>query len=303
MARRPSTRRTVTDAPTEPLAPSGTVTREYEEVERPGPPLPPERPPRAWYDEIGWALLGLLLLVGVGFLIWWFAFHDNTAKATVPAVTGQRVASAVDELQARGFKVKIVPVVHPEPRGTIFREIPGAGSRVDKGSTVQVLQSTGPAAKPVPNAVGLTEAAGRDRLVAAGFQVTEARVFSNDQPPGKIVAQNPAAGSKAGKGSTVRINVSKGTATVVVPDVVGMTLGEAETQIAKAGLKPVVQLRVPSAQPPGTVVAQNPPGGQAKRGSAVRLNVSTGSAASSGASGATGASGPTGASGATGATG
>jgi len=71
-----------------------------------------------------------------------------------------------------------------------------------------------------------------------------------------------------------------------------MTLGEAETQLAKADLKPVVQLRVPSAQPPGTVVAQDPPGGQAKRGSTVRLNVSTGRAA--GGTGATGAGGPTG---------
>jgi eukaryotic-like serine/threonine-protein kinase len=296
MARgRPRTRRTVTDAPTEPLASSGTVTREYEHVERePAPPPPLERPPRAWYDELGWALLGLLLVVAVGFAIWWFGFHRGTSKATVPAVTGERVAAAVDTLQGRGFKVKIVPVVHPERAGIVFRVVPAAGSRVAKGSTVQVLQSTGPAAVPVPNAVGLTEAAGRDRLVAGGFQVTESRVFS-DQPPGKIVAQNPPAGSKAGKGSSVRINVSKGSATVVVPDAVGMTLGQAETQIAKAGLKPVVQLRVPSAQPPGTVVAQNPPGGQAKRGSTVRLNVSTGSAAgATGATGTNGSGGPTG---------
>ena len=294
MAReRPRTRRTVTDEPAEPLAPTGTATREYERVEQePVPPAPPERPPHAWYDELSWGLLSLLLLVAVGFVIWWFGFHNNTSKATVPTVTGQRVAAAVDALQARGFKVKIVPVVHPERAGLVFRVIPDVGSRVDKGSTVQVLQSTGPAAKPVPNAVGLKEAAGRDRLVAAGFEVTEARVFS-DQPPGTIVAQSPTAGSKAGKGSSVRVNVSKGTATVVVPNVVGMTLGEAETQIAKAGLKPAIQLHVPSAQPPGTVVAQNPPGGQAKRGSTVRLNVSTGSAA--GPTGPTGTSGgPTG---------
>jgi eukaryotic-like serine/threonine-protein kinase len=236
--------------------------------------------------------------VAIGFAIWWFAVHDRTSKKTVPAVSGMPVAAAVNELQDRGFKVRIVSQPHPERRGTVFREIPPAGSRIDKGSTVQLLSSKGPSTVSVPNAVGLTEAAGRDRLVAAGFKVTEAKVF-NDAKVGTIVAQSPAAGSKVAKGTAVRVNVSKGTATVIVPNVVGQSVGDAETELAKAGLKPVVQLHVPSAKPEGTVVAQNPPGGKAKRGSRVALNVSTGEAAA-GASGATGPSGPTGATGPTG---
>ena len=285
----PRRRRIVPDAPTEPLPAVGTVTREYETIDEPVPPPPPvDPPPRAWYDQVGRALLAVLLLVVVGFVIWWFAVHDRTSRKTVPAVTGMSVAAAVNELQDRGFKVRIVAQPHPERAGTVFRQIPPAGSRLDKGSTVQLLNSSGPSTISVPNAVGLTEADGRDRLVAAGLEVTETRVFA-DAKPGTIVAQSPAAGSKAAKGAAVRVNVSKGSATVVVPNVVGMSLGEAETQLAKAGMKPAVQLRVPSAQPAGTVVAQNPPGGQAKRGSRVGLNVSTGSAA-----GASGPTGPTG---------
>ena len=216
-------------------------------------------PPRALYDQVGWALLAVLLLVVVGFVIWWFAVHDRTSKKTVPAVTGMSVAAAVNELQDRGFKVRIVAQPHPERAGTVFRQIPPAGSRLDKGSAVQLLNSSGPSTISVPNAVGLTEADGRDRLVAAGLEVTETRVFA-DAKPGTIVAQSPAAGSKAAKGAAVRVNVSKGSATVVVPNVVGMSLGEAETQLAKASLKPAVQLRVPSAQPAGAVVAQDPAG-------------------------------------------
>lgn len=277
------------DAPTEPLAPSGAGTREYEVVEEAAPP--PERPPRAWHDEIGWALLVLLLLVAIGFAIWWFGFHRGTSKATVPPVAGQPVAAAVNTLESHGFKVQIVSQPHSGPPGIVFQEIPPAGSRIAKGSTVQVLASKGPSTVTVPNAVGLAEATARDRLVGAGFKVTETRVFAQEQA-GTVISQSPAAGSKLAKGAAVAIKVSKGTGLVIVPNVVGMTLGEAETQIAKAGLKPVVQLRVPSAQPPGTVVAQNPPGGQAKRGSDVRMNVSTGGGSGSG--GATGATGPTG---------
>jgi serine/threonine-protein kinase len=289
----------VVDSPTEPLAPVGSTTAEYETVEeRPGPPPPPEPPPRAWYDEIGWALLALLLLVAVAFAIWWFGFHNRGAsKRTVPVVTGQPVAAAVNTLQDHGFKVQIVSQVHASKPGIVFREVPSAGTRLKKGSTVQVLASKGPGTIAVPNAVGLSEAAGRDRLVTAGFKVTETRVFS-DQKAGTVIDQAPAAGSKIAKGAAVQIKVSKGSGLVIVPNVVGQSTGDALTALAKVGLKGVVQLHVPSAQPPGTVVAQNPPGGKAKRDSTVRLNVSTGTGSSgSGSGGTTGATGPTGATG------
>lgn len=305
MPRRPRRPRTTADSPTEPLdalGPDGGQTLEYERVEQRPVPPPPEPPPRAWYDELGWALLALLVLVVVGVAVWWFVFHRGAAKRTVPAVTGMPLAAAaVNALQDRGFKVRVVSQVHAGRAGTIFGEIPAAGSRVGKGSTVEILESKGPATVPVPNAVGLAEAAGRDRLVAAGFKVNEVRIFGNEKV-GSITAQSPAAGSKAPRGSTVRINVSQGSATVIVPNIVGSSVGNAETTLAKAGLKGVVQLHVPSAQPPGTVVAQDPPGGQAKRGSEVKLNVSTGggSSAATGAGGPSGPSGPTGPTGTTG---
>jgi beta-lactam-binding protein with PASTA domain len=96
------------------------------------------------------------------------------------------------------------------------------------------------------------------------------------------------AGAKAPKGASIRINVSKGTGVVIVPNVVGQTLGDAETQLAKSGLTGAVQFRVPSAQPAGTVVAQHPPGGQARKGSTVELNVSLGTPTSPQATSPTG---------------
>lgn len=283
------------EAPTEPidaLSVRGGETQEYERVEQRPVPAPPPGPRGARYDEIGWALLALLVLVVIGAAVWWFAFHRGEGKRTVPAVTGMPIAAAVNTLQNRGLKVQISSEIHPGRPGLVFAEVPPAGSRVVKGSKVQLRVSRGPGTVAVPNAVGLTDATARDRLVAAGFKVTETRVFSQEKA-GDVVSQTPPAGSKAAKGSTVAIKVSKGTGIVIVPSVVGSTIGDAETTLAKAGLKGVVQFHVPSAQPAGTVVAQSPPGGQAKRGSEVKLNVSTGS----GASGASGPTGPTGSTG------
>ncbi len=65
-----------------------------------------------------------------------------------------------------------------------------------------------------------TQADARDQLVNAGFAVTTAEVFSS-QPVGTVVAQDPAAGTKAPPGTKVRINVSKGPGNVPVPSQVG----------------------------------------------------------------------------------
>ena len=109
-----------------------------------------------------------------------------------------------------------------------------------------------------------------DRLVAAGFQVETREVFS-ERESGTVVRQEPAAGADAADGSTVTIVVSKGTGLVDPPNVVGLSRAEAEAELSSAGLEANI-VEVPSAEAEGTVVAQNPPAGQARQGSAVRLN-------------------------------
>ena len=134
--------------------------------------------------------------------------------------------------------------------------------------------SGGPDTVAVPNAVGLAEAEARDRLVGAGFQVESNEVFA-EREPGTVTAQSPSAGAEAERGATVTIDVSKGTGLVEVPNVVGMTRGQAEAELSNARLEANV-VDVPSDEPVGTVVAQNPVGGQVQQGTAIRLNVSAG---------------------------
>jgi serine/threonine-protein kinase len=202
---------------------------------------------------------------------WYFTQSDTKA---VPAVEGLALDDAVTRVQDEGFKADIVSEPNDAAEGTVFRQSPGAGTDADEGSEVQLLVSKGPADVAIPNAVGVTETEARDRLAAAGLQASTVKVFATE-PAGQVIAQSPAAGSSAPKGSSVRLNVSKGPSTVTVPSVVGSLAADAETRIEAAGLKPNA-VRVPAAEAPGTVVAQNPTGGQAQAGSTVRLNISTG---------------------------
>ena len=215
-----------------------------------------------------WLALLLLLVLGGLAAAWYFTREDTRS---VPTVEGLRLEQAVSRLQADGFRTDIVTAPSDAPQGTVFAQDPAAGTEADEGSTVQIDVSGGPEATAVPNAVGLAETEARDRLVAAGFQVETREVFA-ERESGTVVRQEPVAGADAEDGSTVTIVVSKGTGLVDVPDVVGLPRAEAEAELSSAGLEANV-VEVPSAEPEGTVVAQNPPGGQARQGSAIRLNV------------------------------
>jgi len=231
-----------------------------------------ERRRRMSGDRIALIVLLLLLLVGAAIGAWWYFTQDGTK--TVPTVQGLTVDQAVARLADEKLESDIVTEPNDASQGTVFRQEPAAGTEVDEGSTVRLLVSGGPENVAVPNAVGLPEAQARDRLVAAGFEVRTRRVFSEDAT-GTVVAQEPAAGADAAARTTVTINVSKGTALVDVPSVVGLSRGAAEDDVRSAKLEPNVVV-VPSSEPEGTVVAQNPEGGTLKQGETVRLNVSAG---------------------------
>ena len=223
-------------------------------------------------DRIALLLLLLALLIAAGIGAWWYFSQEDTTA--VPTVEGLTVDRAVARLQDEDLKSEIVNRPSDAPQGTVFDQIPAAGEEVDEGSTVQVLVSAGPETKAVPNAVSLTEAEARDRLVAAGFQVRTREVFSA-RTEGTVVAQEPAAGAEGDAGGVVTINVSKGSAQVDVPSVVGLDRAEAEREIEAATLRPNVVV-VPSEEPEGAVIAQSPAGGKLREGSSVRLNVSAG---------------------------
>ena len=240
----------------------GTVLRETDRIEQRS----------RFRDWLPWLLLALLgLLIAVGLIVW---YVGRSSTKTVPAVVGLRIDAAVSRLQQDGFKVQIARQSNARPAGVVFGQNPAAATEHDEGSTVRLLASKGPSHARVPNAVGLAQSEARDRLVSAGFRVVTTEVFS-DQPRGSVVAQTPAAGGAVTPGGLVHLNVSKGSATVDLPSEVGNPIAQARRELAARGLEPNVS-HVPSSQPVGTVVAQNPAGGRARKGSIVYLNVSKG---------------------------
>jgi serine/threonine-protein kinase len=129
----------------------------------------------------------------------------------VPDVAGQDAVSAASQLGAAGFKVDRATEPSDDVEvDTVIRTDPAAGSDAPKGSTVQLVISSGKEQVRVPNVVGLTQSEATAELQNAGFQVTTQDVTTLDATRvGRVISQSPPGGTRAGKGSTVTITVGR----------------------------------------------------------------------------------------------
>jgi RHS repeat-associated protein len=131
----------------------------------------------------------------------------------------------------------------------------------------------------VPNVQGLTQSDAGAAIVAANLTVgTITQGTSPTVPVGRVISQNPAAGSYATKGTAVNLVISTGPAMVNVPNVVDRSRTEAEGLIVAASLLVgTVTNQYHNTVLVGNVISQSPlPGTLAAEGTAVNLWVSLG---------------------------
>jgi serine/threonine-protein kinase len=102
--------------------------------------------------------------------------------------------------------------------------------------------SSGIAKFAVPNVVGLDQSAA-ERTLQDKNLVPVVVTKQSDQPEGKVFQQDPVVGTQVAAGDRVTITVSKGPASVDVPDVVGLTRGDARGELEAAGFKVDVRTR------------------------------------------------------------
>jgi beta-lactam-binding protein with PASTA domain len=206
----------------------------------------------------------------------------------VPEVVGSTQADAEAALQSAGLTVgEVVEANSSEEAGTVIGQDPRAGARVAEGEAIALTVSSGEGPVTVPDAVGMTEARAEDLLEEAGLESSSSEQESADVPAGNVISQSPEAGTSVERGSTVELVVSSGPAStpttapgptlVTVPDVRGMSQGEAEGAIREAGLTPQSVQSFSGETPAGQVMAQLPAAGESVvQGGTVGLAVSAG---------------------------
>ena len=143
------------------------------------------------------------------------------SQAEVPDLEGKTQTQAENALTALGLSVDITEKFSDTvDKGYVISTSPKAGSKVDKGGVVQVVVSKGSEADAmveVPTLTNRDEATAKQLLSSAGLasgSVTQE--FSNTVESGRIISQNPNAGTKVEKGTKVSYVVSKGAEDVYI---------------------------------------------------------------------------------------
>ncbi len=146
------------------------------------------------------------------------------------------------------------------------------------GGAYAILSSWGDAEAelvPVPSLLGLTESEAADALRALDFDIeVEGEMASSEFEAGLIARQEPDEGTKQALGSTVSVWISSGQGMITVPDVVGKTQVEAAAELGALDLKVVSEEEPNDEEDVGTVIRQNPEGGEeVQAGSTVTIVV------------------------------
>jgi len=233
--------------------------------------------PRRAFPYLIAAAGGFLIAYTAVFL---FAFPAEVLPddGILPNVVGKTFEDAAASLKKEGF-----PAQQGEsrfhksiPANVVLQEDPPAGSRQKRGTNVVLVLSAGQKSAEVPVTTNMSQQQARISIENTGLVMGTASEQLSDAPRGLVIATSPPAGTKVELPGTVDIVLSKGPATVNVPDLYGRSVGEARSMVEQLGLRIAgVSRDTSSLQPENTVIRQLPAAGQTvSAGGPVSLTVS-----------------------------
>ncbi len=156
------------------------------------------------------------------------------------SVVGMNVEEAKSALNNIGLGTKVTKQESDDVEvDLVISQSVAEGEEIAMYSTIDLVVSSGSSGISVTDVSGMTEEEAKAALSDLGFSVVVSSQSSDQVEAGKVIAQDPTAGSKAEKGATITLTVSSGpeTVTVKVPDLRGMTESAAKEKLSGAGLK------------------------------------------------------------------
>jgi len=131
--------------------------------------------------------------------------------ATVPALVGQVVTAAEQQLQVAGLRLGSVTeeISATIPPGQVISTRPAAGEKLRKSEPVSLVVSKAQDQVDVPSLRGRSLGSARQALEQLGLALGDVRKGTDDNAAdGAVLRQSPAAGTKVAKGQKVDLVVN-----------------------------------------------------------------------------------------------
>jgi beta-lactam-binding protein with PASTA domain len=224
------------------------------------------------------AAVGGFLLAYVAVFLFAFPAEVLPDDGILPKVVGKTFEDASATLQKTGFVAQQGESRYHKsiPANIVLQQDPPAGSRQKRGTSVVLALSAGQKSAEVPVTSNMSQQQARIAIENTGLTLGNVTEQLSDQPRGLVVSSSPPAGTRMDLPGAVDIVLSKGPATIQVPDLYGRSVGEARSMIEQLGLRIAgISRDTSSLQPENTIIRQFPEAGKTvSAGGPVSLTVS-----------------------------
>lgn len=204
-------------------------------------------------------VVGLILLVLAAAGIGGYVYAQGN-YVTVPNVANLSQSQAEEKLSDAGFSVgnETYTTSKSVSKGNVIKSKPGSGAYLKKGTSVQLVISSGGDKVTLSDYTGWTYGDAASQLNNLGFTVKKKTQASNDVPSGEVISQSVTAGNAADPSSTtIVLTVSSGPNKVTLPNLVGKSQSDA-INWANSNHVQLNFVNQSSNQPSGQVISQDP---------------------------------------------
>ena len=277
-----------------PLVPPPPATTVYsptgEEMARPAEVATgldePAPPTRSGHRTLRWVVPLLLVLAAAAGGVAYFVTRNQTHTYVVPQLAGLTEAEALNQISGFNWDTVVTSEASDDvAAGIVIRTQPDEGTSLEEAKPFQLVVSTGPAPRPLPDLVGMTLEEATASLQNLDLVLVQADpAFDEAAPAGTVlswmVPEQPGlrAGDTVTPNTTVSVVLSAGPQPRVVPNLTGMTIEQATAELGAQGLL-LAQLepQFSDSVAPGLIVAQDlAPDTSVERGVTITVAVSKG---------------------------
>ncbi|MDP4899577.1 MAG: PASTA domain-containing protein [Pontimonas sp.] len=219
------------------------------------------------------SVLAVLFVIGV--VLWVFTLNPSTtatsAAPAVPGLVNQTEGVATQTISALGLTPDVEYEANGEvPEGIVIETFPEEGTRVAPGEPVRIIVSSGIARFDLPDVRNIDIEEARALLEERGLVIESVvDTYSPSLEEGLVMATTPQQDTPVRPGDSVTITVSNGK--VLVPNVVGLTVGEANPFLTGPSMQLSVRLEIATDCIGQTVRSQSLPPGEHPQRSEITL--------------------------------
>ena len=214
----------------------------------------------------------------------YFASRENTeiTSRVIPEVTGMSVQEFNEAVGDYWNLLEALDRLDGTLPGTILRTAPKAGQILEEGGELTYFVSQGPELRPVPkNLIGIKLSDAEALLLGAELSLGQVTEELNEDYPAGVVISVSIREEQIPTGTPVDLVISLGPALrTIPPDLVGIALEDAQTQLTLEGLQYQVIEQYDESISQGAVISVSPESlTTVLRDTVVELRVSLGSPA------------------------